>query len=189
MHRRVGEWLSGRGFFVQGWEDAVSGPEALTELLREGEPASAVVLGFPLGGGRGLELIRALASLSPRPAVLVFCPHGMLESGIAALKEGADDFLLAPFDPEELEIKLDRALEHRRLRAELECVRRTETATRPLHRQLTGESALMRLFETTDATLLGTGERPALVAEELALQQRIGQRRAVDLDHSVVAAG
>jgi DNA-binding NtrC family response regulator len=144
VHRRIGEWLSGRGFFVQGWEEAGSEPEALPELLREGEPASAVVLGFPLGGGRGLELIRALASPSPRPAILVLCPHGMLESGIAALKEGADDFLLAPFDLEELEVKLDRALEHRRLREELECVQRTETATRPLHRQLTGENALIR---------------------------------------------
>ena len=60
VHRRVGEWLSGRGFFIQGWENAGSEPEALPELLREGEPASAVLLGFPLGEGRGLELIRAL---------------------------------------------------------------------------------------------------------------------------------
>ena len=43
-------------------------------------------------------------------------------------------------------------------------------------------------FEEADLALVGAGERAALVAEQLALEQRLGQRRAVELDQRLVAA-
>ncbi len=143
VHRRISEGLSGKGFLVQGLTEPGPGPEELLVARGTGEPASAVVLECPQPGGRGLELIRALVSANPRPAIVGLCPHGMIEAGIAALKEGADDYLLAPFDPEELEIKLERALERRRLREELERFRSVQQSARAPQRELTGGSPLI----------------------------------------------
>ncbi len=165
VHRRVGDHLSGKGFIVQALVAPRTGPEQLLEARGRGEPAAAVVLEFPQPEGRGVELIHALAPLSPRPAVLALCPHGMIEAGIAALKEGADDYLLAPFDPEELEIKLERALEQRQLREEFERIRAVQLPARPPQRELTGASPLIckvrkqiARVARANATVLITGE-------------------------------
>src|SRR5262249_47722102 len=48
--------------------------------------------------------------------------------------------------------------------------------------------AAARLLEATDARAVGAGERAALVAEELRLEQRLRQRRAVHLDQRPLAA-
>jgi len=137
----VSEDLSAKGFLVQELADPNWLPGEL-EAPRSGEePPAAVVLE---GGNRALERIRALVSWNPRPAILALCPHGMLEVGIAALKEGADDYLLAPFDPQELEIKLERALQQRRLRQEVERMRSPELPLGPAERELTGGSPVIR---------------------------------------------
>ncbi|MCZ6713221.1 MAG: sigma-54 dependent transcriptional regulator [Deltaproteobacteria bacterium] len=165
VQRRVADHLSRKGFVVQTLQAPDTGPEELLAARGRGKPASAVVLEFPQPDGRGAELIHALAPVNPRPALLALCPHGMIEAGIAALKEGADDYLLAPFDPEELELKLERALEQRQLREELERMRAVQLPARPPQRELTGSSPLIgkvrkriALVARGSATVLITGE-------------------------------
>ena len=165
VQRRVADHLSRKGFVVQTLQAPDTGPEELLAARGRGKPASAVVLEFPQPDGRGAELIHALAPVNPRPALLALCPHGMIEAGVAALKEGADDYLLAPFDPEELELKLERALEQRQLREGLERMRAVQLPARPPQRELTGSSPLIgkvrkriALVARGSATVLITGE-------------------------------
>jgi DNA-binding NtrC family response regulator len=87
------------------------------------EIVAGLVVEVPGPEGRGAALVREARARDGGPAVIALCPPGMVEVAIQALKEGADDFVLAPFDPDELEIKLERALERRRERGELERLR------------------------------------------------------------------
>ena len=50
------------------------------------------------------------------------------------------------------------------------------------------QRAAVGLLEAADAPGVGAGERAALVAEELALEQRLGDRGAVDRDERLVGA-
>ena len=158
MRRRVSESLSDRDFWVRELTDVQAGSGT-------GDSDAAVVLEFARGDGGGSEQLRALVALRPRPAVVALCPHGMLEAGLVALKEGADDFLLAPFDPDELVLKLERALEVRQLREQLVRVRASEITLEPPRRELNGHSVLIREVRRQirrvaqgRATVLLTGE-------------------------------
>ncbi len=89
----------------------------------EDEIAVGLVVEVPGPQGRGSARVREARERDGGPAILALCPPGRVEAALHALKEGADDFVLAPFDPEELEIKLERALERRHERRELERLR------------------------------------------------------------------
>jgi two-component system KDP operon response regulator KdpE len=104
----------------RAWEfdvtEAGSGEEALGVLSES--PPDLVVLDLGLPGIDGIETIRYLRTFSTVP-VLVLTVRDALADKIAALESGADDYVLKPFEPEEL-----RA----RARAHL---RRTQTTTLP----------------------------------------------------------
>jgi len=69
----------------------------------------------------GVELIRALVSSTPapeRPQILMMTAHATIESAIEAMKLGALDYLLKPFEVDELLVVVKRALEDHRLRSQ-----------------------------------------------------------------------
>jgi DNA-binding NtrC family response regulator len=89
----------------------------------------------------------------------------MSEAGIAAMREGADDFLLSPFDPDELILRLERALEQQRLLRELEHLRGQPPTPALAPPALTGGSSQIREVRhqivrvaAGRATVLLTGE-------------------------------
>jgi DNA-binding NtrC family response regulator len=91
----------------------------------------------------GLELLRHCKRENPRGHVIVMTAYGTIESAVAALKEGADDYLLKPFSPDELELAVDRALARGRLAEENRYLR--AEANQPFDFQaMIGASARMR---------------------------------------------
>jgi DNA-binding NtrC family response regulator len=129
VQRDIRTCLSGKDMLIQPLD---------AELPASLEPVDAVVVELPRSSARGLELIRSFVARRPRPAILALCPPGMREAGIAAMREGADHFVLCPFDPRELSLKLDRALE---ARAELWRLRRPCPAPASIAPALTGDSS------------------------------------------------
>jgi two-component system response regulator HydG len=108
----------------------------------------------------GLEVLQGVKRIAPETEVIVMTAHGTLESGVAAIKAGALDFLLKPIKPEEMMLVVDQALEHRRRSDRLS--RLEQAAEADVH---VGESkAFHRLADQvtkvapTDATVLLTGE-------------------------------
>ena len=70
-------------------------------------------------GMDGLETMAALKGLDPQIAVIVLTGHAAVESSVAALKQGACDYLLKPLDFGQLRTAVSRALEIRQLNATL----------------------------------------------------------------------
>lgn len=67
----------------------------------------------------GLQLFRHIRMRSPRTDVILLTSHGGVADAVAALKEGARDYLLKPFDIEELLLRVSRIAEQRQLREQL----------------------------------------------------------------------
>jgi DNA-binding NtrC family response regulator len=86
-------------------------------MIRRGRYA-LLVTGSRLPDGDGLALMRQARAIDPDIEALVIAAGGTAALAVDAIKQGAYDFLIAPFKRAELERGVERALEKRRLAAE-----------------------------------------------------------------------
>src|SRR5579864_1265089 len=115
-------------------------------------------------GTDGIELQRRMHEVDPDLTVIVMTGYASVETAVAALKNGAYDYVTKPLDPDEIAHLIKNALSHRE--AKQENIRLKETvaeATRPP--ELVGQGlAMSKVFDAietvapTDATVLITGE-------------------------------
>lgn len=77
-------------------------------------------------GGEGLDLVGALQARAPELPVLVMTAWGTLELAVAAMKRGARDFIVKPWDNERLVASLETALVGTRASHDLEIARRVQ---------------------------------------------------------------
>src|SRR5439155_297594 len=98
--------LAGRGHDV---ETALSAEEALEKLGRAAY--HLVVTDLTLPRLSGMDLLRSIRERTPDTAVIMITAHGSERAAVEAMKLGAADYLPKPFDNDELELIVDRALE------------------------------------------------------------------------------
>jgi response regulator RpfG family c-di-GMP phosphodiesterase len=145
------EWLTQAGFICQ---TALGGEEAL-EILREHE-VDAVISDLSMPGLSGLELLTEVRKTRPHTAFLMATGLGDISLGIQAMKQGADDYLLKPFQLDAVVASLARALEMRRLERELEHYRKgLEEMVSVRTKQL--QAALEHISQIYDETLEALG--------------------------------
>jgi len=85
------------------------GEDGLKQLRKQ--PADLVLLDVRIGEENGLEILRQIRKEHPRQLVIVMTAHGTAQTAIEAMKHGAFDHVLKPFDVPELLTSLRRALE------------------------------------------------------------------------------
>jgi DNA-binding NtrC family response regulator len=100
---------------------AVASGEDAVEQATAFDPDLAL-LDLRLGGMDGVATMDALcAALEPAPAVIIMTAHGSIASAVDAMKRGAFDYVTKPFDNDELQLVIRRALQtcdlQRRVRA------------------------------------------------------------------------
>lgn len=122
----IGEILSENGYHVA---EAASGTAALQALQRSSY--DVVLLDLMMPGIDGVEVMRRMHAASLDLPVIIITAHPSVESAIVAVRTGAHDYLLKPFNAEELlaaveEAIASRAAEQRRRHA-LDTI--TETLT------------------------------------------------------------
>jgi DNA-binding NtrC family response regulator len=137
-------------------------PEAVAALQTR---YPAVVLSdLRLPEGDGLGVLRAAKDLDPELPVIVMTAYGSIQDAVAAMREGALDFLAKPVDPDHLLLTVQRALATRRMATE-NMLLREELAARRGAPQIVGEdpklkqvSASLHRAAATDMTVLLEGE-------------------------------
>jgi len=119
------EVLEDRGLSVL---EAATGDAAL-ELLKTSE-VDLILSDQRMPGLSGLELLAEMGRLNDAPPLILLTAHGSERLAVTAMKAGAWHYLSKPFDPEELGLVVERALEqaalgleNRLLRAELTLAR------------------------------------------------------------------
>jgi DNA-binding NtrC family response regulator len=137
-------------------------PEAM-KLLQHAQP-SLVLSDLRLPEGDGFGVLRASKGIDPDVPVIVMTAYGSIEDAVAAMKEGAMDFLAKPVDPDHLLLMVARALDQRRIVNE-NLLMKEELAVRRGAPQLVGDDAALRKVfaglqraAATDTTVLLEGE-------------------------------
>ena len=100
---------------------ASSGQEALSIL--SGRDVAVVLTDLRMPGMSGLDLVRSVTKNYPGSLVVVITAYGSIETAVAAIREGAYDYLTKPLDDQHLAVVLKRALDHRRLLDEVQQLR------------------------------------------------------------------
>lgn len=67
----------------------------------------------------GISLMEEFHMIKPDIPVIILTAYGSIESAVEAMKKGAYDYLTKPFDPRELLLKIEKALENQRINHEL----------------------------------------------------------------------
>jgi DNA-binding NtrC family response regulator len=103
---------------LKGYEvlAAHSAEEALEAL--KGEDVDVLLTDRRLPGMDGVELVRQVKGEHPDLAVVVMTAYGTIESAVEAVRLGAEDYLVKPFEPAALLLVLRRAIEFQELRAQ-----------------------------------------------------------------------
>ena len=168
-------------------EGAASAEEALRRL--QVDKFNLIVSDITMGGMSGLEMIPHAFAASPETVVVMISGMQTIESAIEALRVGAFDYIMKPFDLRQVEAAVKRALEHYELR---EAKRRYENQLEELVEQRTVEldhalssledayrstlKALTAALETRDAETHGHSER--VVTFSLRLGRELGLDKA-----------
>ena len=105
-------------------DEAPNGNVAI-EKLHEGQ-FDVVLSDLKMGGSDGLDVLRTAKSLHPTTAVILMTAFGSVHTAVEAMKIGAFDYVQKPFEIEEMELKVEKAIEHRRLKHEIEYLRHTQ---------------------------------------------------------------
>jgi DNA-binding NtrC family response regulator len=132
----------GRVFAAEGYRviEAESIAQA-QELFRQATP-DAAILDYMLPDGDGMELMRSLRATDSSTPIIVLTGHGSIDLAVAAMRDGADDFVTKPVDLPALLLIVQRSIENRRNRQQTlaQQSRRSRTAVDPFG----GESAVIR---------------------------------------------
>ena len=155
----LNKWFREEGYEVGTAENA---SEALLRLAEH--PWDIALLDIKMRGTDGIELQRRMHELDPKLIVIMMTGYASVETAVAALKNGAYDYVTKPLDPDEIAHLMHNALSHRQAREENVRLRETvDEVARPDN--MVGQSAAMKkVFEAietvgpTDATVLITGE-------------------------------
>jgi len=158
--------LEDEGYAVRTAADSTQTLEAFEERR-----PSMVLLDVWLQGSRldGLQLLQEIKRRDPTVPVLMISGHGNLDTAVAAVREGAIDFIEKPFEAERLIYLVDRATDTERLRRENETLRRQAGHEEFLH----GSSIAINTVRATLKRVSPTGSRvlitgPAGVGKEIA---------------------
>jgi DNA-binding NtrC family response regulator len=172
------------GYAVKAAQTAAEGFEVLAK-----EDVDLVVTDIKMPGADGMDILRYVRENLPDLPVILITAYGSIAQAVEALKAGALDYVVKPFDVEELKIIVGRGLASRRLQQENLLLKR-DLKDRYGFEQMIGKSRTMQeiyiLIEkvgSTDSTVLITGESGTgkeMAARAVHLQ---GARR----DHAFVS--
>jgi DNA-binding NtrC family response regulator len=159
LRRALSLALSGAGHEVV---EASNGNLAIERLH---ETSFDVVLSdLKMGGSDGLDVLKTARALQPQAAVILMTAFGSVHTAVEAMKVGAFDYVPKPFEIEEMEVKIDKALELRRLKHEVEYLRHEQGGIYQFDSIIGASGALQRVLDVvrkvakSNTTVLIDGE-------------------------------
>ncbi len=158
--------LKSLGTVIRSWgyrvETAEDGREAVERV--KDAPVDLILMDVRMTAMSGIEALDHIKAYNPAIPIIIMTAYSSVESAVEALKGGAYDYLIKPFDFDVLKLSIERACEHAGLKAENENLRARlqEDFDRP---DIIGKSAPMKalmdmlaMVAPSEATVLISGE-------------------------------
>ena len=159
MRESLAGWLERDGHTVQ---TAPSGEDALEQLKKS--HFDILLVDIKMEGISGLEVLRNVKESDPDVAVVMITAYGSIPTAIEAMKNGAYDYMLKPFDPNELGVLIEKIIRHQNQTREMQFLR-AEVKERTRFESMIGQSKFMQeIFNLIcdvapmESTVLITGE-------------------------------
>ena len=159
MRESLAAWLERDGHAVQ---TAASGESALKKC-RENR-FDILLLDIKMEGMDGLDVLRRIKESDADVAVVMITAYGSIATAIDAMKDGAHDYLLKPFDPSELGVLIEKIIQQQQ-QARENIYLKEQFKDRTRFESIIGQSEPMqKIFDLicdvapTDSTVLITGE-------------------------------
>ena len=159
MRESLSGWLERDEYKVDA---AASGEEALKKLTQS--RFDVMLVDIKMEGMSGLDVLRRVKTDEPDVAVVMITAYGSVSTAIEAMKNGADDYLLKPFDPNELGILIEKIVAQQAQAREMLYLKEA-SKERARFESMIGQSGSMQVIfdlimdvAATDSTVLITGE-------------------------------
>jgi DNA-binding NtrC family response regulator len=159
IRKALDKFLRGQGYHVLLASDGEKGLQ-----LIQSENVDAVIVDLQMPKVSGMEVVKKIQETKPDVVRVVMTAHGTIPSAIEAIKSGAYHYLTKPFELDEIEELLHKAMDYRRLQRENSQLKK-QLKDKYKFDNIVGESeAIMNVFQlvekvaNTDSTILITGE-------------------------------
>jgi DNA-binding NtrC family response regulator len=159
MRESLAAWLQRDGHTV----DTAPSGEAAMEKLKEAR-FDIMLVDIKMEGMSGLDVLQHVKENDPDVAIVMITAYGSIPTAIEAMKNGAYDYMLKPFDPNELGVLIDKIIKHQDQEREMLFLRE-EHKERTRFESMIGQSKPMHeIFDLIcdvapmESTVLITGE-------------------------------
>jgi two-component system nitrogen regulation response regulator NtrX len=154
----VGDILQDEGYTVRL---AANSDDCMAEI--NAEPPSLMILDIWLKDSRmdGIDILKTVKRDNPDVPVVIISGHGNIEIAVAAIKQGAYDFIEKPFNIDQLMVVVARAMETSRLRRENQDLRRRDVASA----EMLGNSAAFKTLKSNLDKVTKSNGRVMLTGE------------------------
>ena len=152
-------WLAEDGYHV---ETAENGPKALERLPDREWSLAMVDLKMP--GMDGIELMEEIRKVRPDTTVIIMTAYATVDTAVKAMKQGAYDYIVKPFNPEDLSLTIRKIIEHQNLVRENLYLRKELTKQYRLHDMISKSHRMLEIFDLaktvakSSSTVLVQGE-------------------------------
>ena len=136
------DWLREDGYHA---EAAENGFEAL-EKLRE-KPWDIALVDLKMPKMDGLELMERMKELKPDIQVIIITAYATVHTAVQAMKMGAYDYLVKPFNPEEISLLINRLIESKELVKEISYLRKELAKQYQFHDLISKSPKMQKIFE------------------------------------------
>jgi len=110
LSRSLVDWFESENHHVYS---AASGEEAVQKI--EQDSFDIILSDLKMPGIDGLEVLRQVKQAHPTTEVIIMTGYGTVETAVNAMKEGAYDYIVKPFSPEEIDLIVKKIVERQSL--------------------------------------------------------------------------
>jgi len=138
----LGEALKNEGYET---EEIENGKKALKAFRND--PADLIILDLKLPDINGIEVLKKIKEMDEQVPVIMMTAYGQIETAVEAIRCGAYDFLLKPFQLEKMKITIRNAFEKSKLRNELNGIKKKNRDSYSFKNFIGKSAVMLKVFE------------------------------------------
>lgn len=142
VRESLASWLEEDGYEVAAAEN---GPRALERLPEKDWNLAMVDLKMP--GMDGIQLMDEIRKIKPETIVIIMTAYATVDTAVQAMKKGAHDYIVKPFNPEDLSLTIRKIIEHQKLVKENLYLRKELKKQYRLHDLVSKNHKMIEIFE------------------------------------------